>query len=128
VGGGPVDLAIQDREVGGRRVPDVARDEGQEVLEADDTDRVAVGDLTAPGAVEPALACAHHRYPIPVRSISGSRPPIRSATARLEPHAIVQPMWPWPVLKKRFAWRPRPIAGGPSGVIGRRHARRSPAA
>jgi hypothetical protein len=29
---------------------------------------------------------------------SGSRPPIRSAVIRAVPQAMVQPMWPWPVL------------------------------
>ena len=31
-------------------------------------------------------------------SISGVRPDITSTSAALEPHDIVQPMWPWPVL------------------------------
>ena len=36
---------------------------------------------------------------IPSIGISGFRPSIRSATIRLEPQAIVKPMWPWPLLK-----------------------------
>ena len=35
----------------------------------------------------------------PSRSMSGSRPATRSAVTRPEPHASVQPMAPWPVLK-----------------------------
>src|SRR5579859_2120829 len=62
----------------------------------------------------------------PSGSIAGARPRMRSATIRPEPHAIVQPMWPCPVLKNRFSCRPAPRNGGPAGVIGRRHERYSP--
>src|SRR5207244_12272055 len=130
-------LVVEHGEVVRRSVADVARDERQVVLEADDPHGVAVGNLPAPRLVDaPAgplvrdrhVLQSYHLYSIPVRSSSAVRHWIRSATARLEPHAIVQPIWPCPVLKNRFAYRrPRPITGGPSGVIGRRQAPRSPA-
>ncbi len=44
---------------------------------------------------------------------------------RLEPQAIVQPIWPWPVLSQRLASGLGPMIGGPSGVIGRRQAQYS---
>ncbi len=44
---------------------------------------------------------------------------------RLEPQAMVQPIWPWPVLSQRLASGLGPMIGGPSGVIGRRQAQYS---
>ena len=41
-----------------------------------------------------------------------------SANTLPEPHAMVQPSVPWPVLTKRFLYRVGPMIGGPSGVIG----------
>jgi len=55
-------------------------------------------------------------------SIAGFRPNMRSTTMRLEPQAMVQPIWPWPVLSQRFWIVLTPMIGGPSGVIGRRQA------
>src|SRR5206468_2262745 len=42
------------------------------------------------------------------------RPVMRSATIRAVPHAMVQPMWPWPQLKTRFPCRPSPRNGCPA--------------
>ena len=38
----------------------------------------------------------------PSRSSSGMRPLMRSATMRAVPQAMVQPMWPWPLLIQRL--------------------------
>src|SRR3569832_1573184 len=40
--------------------------------------------------------------PVKAKSTSGTRPDTISAMARPEPHPIVQPRAPWPVLKKRL--------------------------
>ena len=50
---------------------------------------------------------------------------MRSVTMRLEPQAMVQPIWPWPVLSQRLLSGLGPMIGGPSGVIGRRQAQYS---
>ena len=62
------------------------------------------------------------RTAMPRISMAGAWPWIRSATMRAEPQAMVQPIWPWPVLSHRLSSLLRPMMGGPSGVMGRRQA------
>src|SRR5207253_2511238 len=86
----------------------------------DPSPRRLVGDRhRAVGLSLPLRRRVYHLYSYPVNSSSGRRPRIRSATARLEPQAIVQPMCPCPVLKNRFVCRPAPSVGGPSSRIGK---------
>ena len=49
--------------------------------------------------------------------MAGLRPLIRSAVILAEPWDIVQPMWPCPVLRKRFRKRRRPKNGRLLGII-----------
>ena len=60
--------------------------------------------------------------------MAGLRPAMRSAVMRAEPCDMVQPIWPCPVLKKRFREPPpavqrevgrrhRPEAGGHFGAV-----------
>ena len=57
---------------------------------------------TAPSPPEGRGWDGYRRGVRPSRSSSGMRPLMRSATIRAVPHAIVQPMCPWPQLKKRL--------------------------
>src|SRR5439155_17540627 len=65
---------------------------------------VGVTGPTVPLYLDPTIraAPAQRRTVRPSRSTSGMRPVMRSATIRAVPHAMVQPMWPWPQLKTRF--------------------------
>ena len=60
------------------------------------------GPLTLPSPLRGEGREGYRRGVRPSRSSSGMRPLMRSATIRAVPHAIVQPMCPWPQLKKRL--------------------------
>ena len=57
--------------------------------------------------------------PVKAKSGSGVRPDTISAIARPDPHPMVQPRVPCPVLRNRLAYRVLPIYGTFEGVSGR---------